>query len=122
MISLVLVIGCDEKLKSCTLEAKVCPDGSTVGRVMPDCEFSACPVSGKECIQDDDCVRGGCSGTICQSKDAEPVYTTCEFLPEYACYKETSCGCVDGKCQWDKTWQFESCVDKARESDVGVIV
>lgn len=28
---------------ACTLEAKLCPDGSTVGRVGPDCEFEACP-------------------------------------------------------------------------------
>jgi hypothetical protein len=28
---------------ACTLEAKLCPDGSSVGRVGPDCEFAACP-------------------------------------------------------------------------------
>lgn len=28
---------------ACTLEAKICPDGSTVGRVGPSCEFEACP-------------------------------------------------------------------------------
>jgi hypothetical protein len=27
----------------CTLEAKVCPDGTSVGRTGPDCEFSSCP-------------------------------------------------------------------------------
>lgn len=27
----------------CTLEAKICPDGSTVGRTGPNCEFAACP-------------------------------------------------------------------------------
>jgi len=27
----------------CTMDAKVCPDGSAVGRVWPDCEFSPCP-------------------------------------------------------------------------------
>ncbi len=29
---------------ACTLEAKICPDGSAVGRVGPNCEFSACPM------------------------------------------------------------------------------
>ncbi len=29
---------------ACTLEAKVCPDGSSVGRTGPNCEFTACPV------------------------------------------------------------------------------
>lgn len=28
---------------SCTAEARVCPDGSTVGRSGPKCEFSLCP-------------------------------------------------------------------------------
>jgi len=29
--------------KGCTLEAKICPDGSTVGRSGPNCEFAPCP-------------------------------------------------------------------------------
>ena len=32
--------------KICTLEAKICPDGSTVGRVLPNCEFAPCPTQG----------------------------------------------------------------------------
>lgn len=28
---------------ACTLEAKLCPDGSYVGRTGPNCEFAACP-------------------------------------------------------------------------------
>ena len=28
---------------ACTMEAKLCPDGSYVGRTGPNCEFSACP-------------------------------------------------------------------------------
>ena len=27
----------------CTMDAKICPDGSAVGRTGPDCEFEACP-------------------------------------------------------------------------------
>lgn len=30
---------------ACTLEAKICPDGSTVGRVGPSCNFAPCPGS-----------------------------------------------------------------------------
>ncbi len=29
--------------KACTMEAKLCPDGSYVGRSGPDCEFKKCP-------------------------------------------------------------------------------
>jgi len=28
---------------ACTMEAKLCPDGSSVGRSGPKCEFIACP-------------------------------------------------------------------------------
>lgn len=29
----------------CTLDAKICPDGSSVGRVPPNCDFAPCPVA-----------------------------------------------------------------------------
>lgn len=29
--------------RACTEEAKICPDGSAVGRLPPNCEFKACP-------------------------------------------------------------------------------
>lgn len=29
----------------CTLDAKLCPDGSYVGRTGPNCEFAECPTS-----------------------------------------------------------------------------
>ena len=32
-----------EDIVSCTMEAKICPDGSAVGRSGPNCEFAACP-------------------------------------------------------------------------------
>jgi hypothetical protein len=28
---------------ACTMDAKVCPDGSAVGRQGPNCEFAPCP-------------------------------------------------------------------------------
>lgn len=27
----------------CAMDAKICPDGSSVGRIAPDCEFAECP-------------------------------------------------------------------------------
>ena len=33
----------DEEQVYCTQDAKLCPDGSYVGRVGPNCEFAACP-------------------------------------------------------------------------------
>jgi hypothetical protein len=31
------------KLKACTMDAKVCPNGISVGRTGPNCEFAPCP-------------------------------------------------------------------------------
>lgn len=31
------------KITACTQEAKICPDGSSVGRTGPNCEFAECP-------------------------------------------------------------------------------
>lgn len=35
---------------ACTLEAKMCPDGSFVGRTGPDCEFQDCPRANKKTL------------------------------------------------------------------------
>ena len=77
------------------------------------------PIGGKRgplsCTADSDCAPSGCSGTICQHKGERPVITTCEFKPEYACYKQIKCGCIDNSCMWDKTEEFEACVQDLRE-------
>jgi hypothetical protein len=31
--------------RACTMEAKLCPDGSSVGRTGPNCEFAECPMT-----------------------------------------------------------------------------
>ncbi|MDO8554075.1 MAG: hypothetical protein Q7S22_04670 [Candidatus Micrarchaeota archaeon] len=54
LIILILVFGCTTQLPplnktnytiACTQEAKLCSDGSAVGRTGPNCEFAACPNS-----------------------------------------------------------------------------
>jgi hypothetical protein len=48
------------KPTACTEEAKICPDGSAVGRTGPNCEFAPCPERSSDyCEIDDDCVCGG---------------------------------------------------------------
>jgi hypothetical protein len=46
------------KKMACTLEAKICPDGSSVGRSGPNCEFVACPSS------NDPIVSRSCGGDM----------------------------------------------------------
>ena len=44
VLSIFFVIACAPKIpQGCTDDAKVCPDGSAVGRDGPDCQFAPCP-------------------------------------------------------------------------------
>jgi hypothetical protein len=51
---------------ACTMEAKLCPDGSAVGRVGHNCEFAECPAINSvlseaeaRLIAEKDCIKGG---------------------------------------------------------------
>jgi|GEM_PF-1171118 hypothetical protein len=57
------------------------------------------------------CVITGCSGQVCA--DAEAI-TTCEWTPQYACYKQYSrCErATDGQCGWAQTPELMQCLAK----------
>ncbi len=40
---IIFLSGCVQEPVACTQDAKLCPDGTYVGRVPPDCEFAPCP-------------------------------------------------------------------------------
>ena len=76
IVIILTVVGCDKlslekdevqnnetdsllDLEACLEDAKVCPDGSTVVRIAPDCEFTACPDTEETtCQQNSDCASG----------------------------------------------------------------
>ncbi|NIO22617.1 MAG: hypothetical protein GTN38_01135 [Candidatus Aenigmarchaeota archaeon] len=43
LIFLIFASGCVQEPVACTQDAKLCPDGTYVSRVPPDCEFAPCP-------------------------------------------------------------------------------
>jgi hypothetical protein len=58
--------GANPPLVACTMEAKLCPDGSAVGRTGPNCEFAECPAvnsllseSDARIIAEKSCIKGG---------------------------------------------------------------
>lgn len=54
---------------ACTLEAKLCPDGSAVGREPPDCEFAPCPPVNEETQdQNEGQFCGGIAGIMCPER------------------------------------------------------
>ena len=60
-----------------------------------------------------ECIVSGCSGQVCA---AQEVMTTCEWLPEYACYQDLGeCGNFGpgGACTWNPTPALEQCLDNA---------
>jgi hypothetical protein len=57
------------------------------------------------------CFVGGCSGQICSNDPY--VVSTCEWRPEYACYKNAKCEIQkDGNCGWTITPEIEECLQK----------
>ncbi|MCX6740318.1 MAG: membrane lipoprotein lipid attachment site-containing protein [Candidatus Parcubacteria bacterium] len=57
---------------ACSMEAKLCPDGSAVGRTGPNCEFSACPTESK-------------TGTVSGQVILEPTCPVMKNPPDPAC-------------------------------------
>lgn len=94
--------------KACTQEAKLCPDGSAVGRIGPNCEFAPCPAINPplvtECLKDADCpsskylcqeIQG--IGTACPSTDplCVPTHTVikgeCKLKASNQCKVDLDC-------------------------------
>ena len=96
------------------------PDGKTFTEIIPliepepigpDTEVFTDPTEPEEdfcgrssygkCLTDLNCITGGCSKEVCQSKDEEPVITTCVFKECYNVEKYSrQCKCVNEQCQW----------------------
>ncbi len=93
---------------ACTQEAKLCPDGSSVGRTGPNCAFAPCPASTTNTAVSGGCVITGCSRQVCSDHE---VVTTCIMLPEYSCYASATCERqTDGQCGWTTTTKLLDCL------------
>jgi hypothetical protein len=86
--------------RACTQEAKLCPDGSAVGRIGPNCEFSPCPAAP---TQETACLSSGGQATsslCCKSADDFPntcLVGACGCSPDNSKSIKT-CDCGEGKC------------------------
>lgn len=65
-----------QKPVTCTEEAKVCPDGSSVGRTGPNCEFASCPDETDEIIANNSTLKLDLASyqVGCMVKDCKPNY------------------------------------------------
>jgi hypothetical protein len=103
----------------------LCVEGYTWDPVACQC-LSPCATvrcaAGTQCVAHPDgsascepdagaCIRTGCSGQICA--DGEMI-TTCEWRPEYDCYRAASCERqADGACGWTDTPELAACLDSS---------
>ena len=49
---LLFLTACAPSRINCPADAKLCPDGSSVGRALPNCEFAQCPSANISCDYD----------------------------------------------------------------------
>lgn len=87
-----LIAACKDQV-ACTQQAKICPDGTAVGRTGPNCEFAECPAVNDE-------TAAGCNydGQIKKyvgksADECERIRFMCEPNSEYFA-DECGCGCM----------------------------
>lgn len=82
---------------ACTMDAKICPDGSAVGRVGPNCEFAACPAP--KTVQCTDEMKQATACTreyrpVCGLVQVQCITTPCDPIPET--FSNGCTACVQG--------------------------
>lgn len=93
-----------EDAEQCAATRFLCPEG--YGAFFNECGCGCEPPS---------CVISGCSGQICMESTDEPVFTTCEFRPEYACYANATCERQNnGSCGWTQDTELRQCLRNAK--------
>lgn len=83
--------------RACTEEAKVCPDGSIVGRTGPNCEFAPCPETNfvactertQACTRE---YRPVCAKKLVQ---VQCIRAPCNPIEEWATYANACTACAD---------------------------
>lgn len=72
-----------DRTVACTMDAKICPDGSAVGRTGPDCEFEACPTPDIS-----DPIITACSEEMRQAEVCPEIYAPVCASVQVQCIKE----------------------------------
>jgi hypothetical protein len=89
----------------------VATDASTCATIRYFCALGEVAFSNRcGCGCEAACAPSGCSGQVCVEAGVEAV-TTCEWRPEYACYREAECARqADGSCGWTQTPELQACL------------
>lgn len=100
-------------MSGCALDEELITDEKRSGSKEIGQQEDKMPVAG-ECATDDDCIRTGCSLTVCAPSVSEPLFTACEFREEYGCLQYSSCSCISGTCAWQHSKEYDECMARIR--------
>jgi eight-cysteine-cluster-containing protein len=104
----------EDPTNDCATPCPLDADGDGMKDCVDPCPWGA--ARGFPCVEppppaSSDCTVSGCSGQVCAD---QPVGTTCEFRPEYACYRNARCARqADGQCGWIPTDELRRCLGAA---------
>ena len=96
---------------ACTEDAKLCPDGTAVGRIPPNCEFAGCPSEKSDCDYNNEIKK-----YVGKSQDeCSRIRFICEQSREYFS-DECGCGCKlkEGKNEIAENY----CTPEQKKADV----
>ncbi|MCA9582641.1 MAG: hypothetical protein KC416_12660 [Myxococcales bacterium] len=99
--------------KSCTSSSGCTCTGKDCDSIYQDA--ASCEAAHSQCNQGGGtCAVGGCSGQLCYDPATGSGISTCEWRPEYACFKEAICERQnDGQCGWTETPAYSQCIGQA---------
>ncbi len=98
----------------CTADAKMCPNGTYVGRVLPNCEFEMCPVRPNPTGDTTPNVEGP-SASNCSDTFGGMAEGACDTVPvegracqtDLDCIATCSLGCINAN--WTPTTRMMEC-------------
>jgi len=100
-----------DKLAVTTTTITTLPETTTV----PETTTTTAPVATTsikgECAVDSHCTTAGNFSHICLPGDSK-FEDDKEWKPEYKCLEKTTCSCMDGKCEWNDTYDYGECMAK----------
>jgi hypothetical protein len=81
-------------------------------------ELTTCIEENQPVDPPEDCVIGGCSGTLC-GEPGDDLGGTCEWLDHYACYQEVGVCERDtaGACGWRQSEELLTCIEENQPVD-----
>lgn len=100
---------CETPEPECTTDSD-CPTIFCIRAPCPQntCVDGQCTMGGGVTPEEHPCHATGCSSQVCSDQD---LITTCEWLPQYACYQTATCERqADGGCGWTQTPALTTCL------------